>query len=530
MRRSISNAIHLKSLIGVMLLIITFGCAGDQTSLKSDPFFEKWNTLADDSKGHSPSASSKKHDLALQQETTQKTAALIGEEVKTLPGKRINLMMRQADIKAVLRALARSVNINILVKNTLEGDINVDFRDVAWDQAFTGLLRTYGLSYRWEGEILRVMTLEDIEQDLKQKVSIRDTQWVEPLLQPQFIKIDFADAKKLSENLVDFLTKDKNDKPRGTIKVDDHNNALIISAIRDDMDRIMSVIREVDRPTPQVLIKANIVETTKNVARDLGVRWGGWNSGNLGGSESLIATGGAGAPLGGIGSRGFGVNFPAGTGKGDALTGTPLGTLALMFGTIGGNLLELELQALQKDNKLNILSSPSITTLDNQKAYTENGARVPYATLDTSVTPPTRTVKFEDVVLRLEITPHVIDGKKLKMKILVKKDEVDPINALDDGTPFIIKKQTETVLIVHDGETIVISGLTKQTNAAGDAGWPWLKDVPVLGWLFKADNKSESMEEVLIFITPSILQVAGADRHNRSSGKEGEPEKISIQN
>ena len=118
----------------------------------------------------------------------------------------------------------------------------------------------------------------------------------------------------------------------------------------------------------------------------------------------------------------MGVNFPA-----QNLTSTAAGSLGLLFGTIGGNFLEVQLQALQKDNKLNILSSPSITTLDNQKAFTENGERVPFVTLTTSGTggTPTQTTTFEDVVLRLEITPHVIDGKNLKMTILVKKDEVD---------------------------------------------------------------------------------------------------------
>jgi type IV pilus assembly protein PilQ len=114
--------------------------------------------------------------------------------------------------------------------------------------------------------------------------------------------------------------------------------------------------------------------------------------------------------------------------------------------------------------------------------------------------------------MRLEITPHVIDGKNLKMQIKVSKDELDFSRAADMyGNPIINKKLTETSLIVRDGETIVISGLTKETNTAGNAGWPWLKDIPVLGWAFKADSRSEDMEEVLIFITPHILKVASAD-------------------
>ena len=193
--------------------------------------------------------------------------------------------------------------------------------------------------------------------------------------------------------------------------------------------------------------------------------------------------------------------------------------MGLIFGKIGGNLLEIQLQALQQDNKLNILSSPSITTLDNQKAFTENGEKVPYTTIESSGvgSTPTLTTKFEDVVLRLEITPHVIDGKNLKMTISVKKDEVDMSRKSQLGDPYIIKKKTETVLIVQDGETIVISGLTKQRRSDGDAGWPLFKDIPVLGYLFKADSKSDDMEEVLIFITPHILPTTGVDNKSTAA-------------
>jgi len=184
--------------------------------------------------------------------------------------------------------------------------------------------------------------------------------------------------------------------------------------------------------------------------------------------------------------------------------------LGVLFGKVGENLLEVQLQALQKDNKLNILSSPSITTLDNQKAYTENGEKVPYVTTETSGGTTTQTTKFEEVVLRLEITPHVIDGKNLKMEILVKKDEVDMTRRSSMGDPYIIKKETRTELIVQDGETIVISGLTKQTQSGGENGVPWLKDIPILGRAFKSESKGDKKEEVLIFITPHILPVGNS--------------------
>lgn len=469
--------------------------------------------MADESQGHSPSAEARKFDVSTLKTEPESSASLAAAGIRRLPTKSINLTMRQAELRTVLRAMAKSVDLNILVKNDLKGEISVDFRGVPWDQAFTGLLRTHALSYLWEGEVLLVKTVDDIEQDLKRKVQLRDIRWVEPLLQPVVIKVNFANPKKMVETLQEFLTKDKDGKPRGSVRLDEHSNSLIISAIHEDLVRMLGIIEQIDKPTPQILIKANIVETTKNVARDLGVMWGGmWKQG-----DTYITPGGTqgtGSPMSGgytptrgisgISGHGFAADFPiAGIAQ-----AAGVGNLGLLIGKLGGDILEVQLQALQQDNKLNILSSPSITTLDNQKAYTENGERVPYVTreIDSSGR-ETRTVKFEDVVLRLEITPHVIDGKNLKMTILVKKDEVDPLRNVE-GNPYIIKKQTETVLIVENGETIVISGLTKQRIASGDAGWPFLKDIPILGYVFKADSKSDDMEEVLIFITPHILQAA----------------------
>lgn len=498
----------MMSVLGLLAMIFFFGCAGDLQNQRQDAFFDKWSTLAENSQGSSPSVQPRAIDTAAILKNKKVSTSPFADDAggKKLPSEPINLTMRQADLKAVLRAMAKSVGTNILVKNELKGEISVDFRGVPWDNAFTGLLRTYGLSYVWEDNIIRVMTTEDIEQELKRKVQLRDIQWVEPLLEPVVINVNYANSKKLSETLQDLLTKDKDGKPRGSVRVDEHSNSLIISAMREDMMKILPIMEKLDKPTSQILIKANIVETSKGIARDLGIMWGGYNKGtNVSGNDDFIITGGSVSPPASIGGgSGLGMNFPAAV---DATT--PLGSLGLLFGKVGGNFLEVQLQALQKDNKLNILSSPSITTLDNQTAFTENGERVPYVTTETSGNTTTQTTKFEDVLLRLEITPHVIDGQNLKMKILVKKDEVDMTRKSSMGDPYIIKKQTQTELIVKDGETIVISGLTKHTNSAGQGGVPWLKDIPLLGWAFKADSKGDKMEEVLIFITPHILPVGG---------------------
>jgi len=493
-----------------LIMVVTLtGCAGEQKARK-DPFFGKWETLAETARGHSPTSATKKirpEDIVSPDVKGMRPFSEITAEQK-LPRTRISLKMRQADIRAVLRSLARTAGLNILVNNDVKGEITVEFREVSWDQAFRSILDNNGLGYVFEGEIIRVRTAGDIDQELKRKTQAIGAALLEPLLPPFVVRIDFADPKKLMDNLQDFLTKDKDGKARGSIKLDEHSNALIIQAIRDDLDKIMMVIEKIDKPIPQIQIRANIVETTKDTARSLGVQWGGRYNPQVGnhglwvspGTSSSATSSSTTSTADLLNVDGYGVNFPA-----SAVTSSLGGTLGLMFGTIGGNILEMQLSALQTDGKLNILSSPSITTLDNQKAFTENGEKVPYVTTETSNGTTTNTVKFEDAVLRLEITPHVIDGRNLKMKIFVKKDEVDTSRNVD-GNPFIIKKQTETTLIVQDGETIVISGLTKQTQAVSTDGVPGLKDISGLGWLFKNQDKSESMQEVLIFITPTILQ------------------------
>ena len=442
-------------------------------------------------------------------ENAKEVAGKAGKETKGYSGPRIVIDVQDADIKAVLRLLSEQGNVSIVSGDDVKGTVTLKMKDVSWEQALDTILTITGLGKKQVGNVITVMSLEKMKKDEAAQPA------GEPLI-TRVVSIDYNDAKKLTDNIRDFLTKDKDGKPVGSVKVDEHSNSLIIQTTREEMTRLFPLIERIDKPTSQILIKANIVETTKSTARNLGIQWGGVWGQKIGSQGLYVTPGGTGGSttspgsaftgdysptsgVSGISGQGFGVNFPA------ASLGGGTAALGLMFGTIGGNILEVQLSALQKDGKLNILSSPSITTLDNQMAFTENGDIVPYATTETAGGVVTRSIKKEEATLRLEITPHVIDGKNLKMKIVVKKNEVDPTRSVD-GNPYIIKKQTETNLIAQDGETIVISGLTKQTKQDTINGIPWLKDIPILGWLFKGDANNDSMEEVLIFITPAIIK------------------------
>jgi type IV pilus assembly protein PilQ len=496
-------------------------CSNNKKALIKDPFFDQWSLKAEDSLGNSPAPV--KRQIAIPEAVKEGYSLEAGSPVPTrpLPKHPVTIRILKSDIKTILRALARAANQNILIKEEIKGEINLDVKNVPWDQAFRSVMRSRGLSYEWDGSIIRVLSPDDKK--------------AEPLI-TTVVNINYADVKQMRDNLQEFLSKDDKDKTQGSIRVDEHSSSLIIRASRDDISRMIPTIEKIDQPRHQINIKANIVEATKYAGRALGVKWGGSYSNKAGSQNYYITPGGTqgggsgssttlpSAPNSytpsygstGISGQGFASNFPISDNTLNNATG--LGSLGLIFGTIGGNLLEVQLQALEQENLVNILSSPSITCLDNQTAYTENGTRVPYVSVSTSGGVATQEVKFEDAVLRLEITPHVIDDNNLRMKIKVKKDEVDTTNNVQ-GNPYIQKKQTETLLFARDGETIVISGLTKKKKTTDVSGLPWLQSIPVLGYLFKSDEKSDDKEEVLIFITPHILKTRMAQAAN-NNGKE----------
>lgn len=465
------------------------GCAATAEKKQSD-FTEKWTDKAKKSRPHSPPAK--------KQETTEMSEILEGEETETaapapekpLPEQKVTLHLRHAPVPAVLRAMATAANQNILINETVSGTMSVNIENIPWDHAFKGILASEGLTYSWEGDILRIKSMADLKKamemsNLQEQVSRQKAaaQRAGPIVQ-QIIKINYADAEKLSNLLARFLAKDEKEKTPDEIAVDKETNSLVVQASRNELKRIKKMIRHLDKPRSQILIEANIVEATQDTARELGMRWSGRYITSSGSFDDFGIAGQPRQPDESfLGSEGI--------------------SLEAVAGRIGANVLYAHLQALQKDGKLHILSSPSITTMDNQMAFTEHGEKVPFETTDDEGNPE---VEFEQAVLRLEVIPHIIDGKHMKMEIKVKKDQVDFTRTVD-GNPLIRTKQTETSLVVRNGETIVISGLSKQTVTESDKGVPGLKKVPFLGWLFKGLDTSNQMEEFLIFITPTILEV-----------------------
>lgn len=524
--------------VGILAALILSGCTTTQAP-EADPFFEKWRLASEESRGNSPPASEGSYKLdevveikssGLDPESSEAKIldeAVREEAARPLPTQKVTMTMRNTDVNVILRALARSADQNIMMNEGVSGVTNISVTNTPWDQVFKGVLATRGLTYTWEGDIIRVLTIQDMKNEVEMDRVRKDRIYelmqrreLEPLM-TRIIPIKYADAFKLKDNLWKLLTgseqnverTESKDIPVGTglmerggprVLVDEHNNALIVHARKNDMETLLEIVHHLDRPTAQIRIEANIVEATRDTARELGIEWGGlyhrkssknfWITpgANTGGVEGSTVDTAVSPSL-----EGMAANFPA-----DFIEEGGKGlTLGYLGQKVGSYLLDVRLSALQSEGKLNILSSPSITTMDNQMAFTESGEKVPYVSTDDE---GDREVRFENAVLRLEITPNVIDEEHLKMKIIVKKDEVDTSRTVE-GNPFILKKQTETTLIVRDGETIVISGLTRQLDTAVEDGVPGLKDLPVVGGLFRGSSNSGKMEDVLVFITPHIL-------------------------
>jgi len=490
------------TIVGIISLLLVGSCGAPKVE-RQDPFFDDWKARAETSKGYSPAERKplSEQPQVIRPKESPAEAKISEARQKPLPTRTISLKMSNIDVAVVLRALARASDLNIIVSEQVAGKININIAQAPWDQVFLGILRTQGLSYDWEGEIIRIMTADDMEADIKRQARQRELTLTEPPL-TRIVPVRFSSAQRLKDNLEKFLSVDKDGKAIGSILVDEHTNSLIIQAIRNDMASIISVIEQLDQATPQVLIEAFIVEANKDVARELGIQWGGVAKSGSVGSGTGFATGRDNQSLGGNvntavnPSSGTVVDLPA-----QPLSGFEPFALGLVYQNIGDLLLSAQLSALQDQGKLNILSSPSITTLDNQTAFIESGEDIPFQTVEDGEV----NVEFKKAVLSLRVTPHVIDDRTLKMYINVHKDEAD-FSRTVLGNPTILTKNAETNVIQLNGQTIVIGGLNKETTTRSDTGVPYLEDIPGLGYLFKRKGSEDRLEDLLIFITPHILQ------------------------
>ncbi len=606
MRGRVMRKSRWGAVAGLAVVAVCLTVSGCVKKPKKDAFIEHWDVQAQKSEGYSPNPHPRKVEISKAVIAAKKEEKSEARPARPLPKQKVTLRMYDTDLVAVVRAMARAANQNVVLSSSIPGAgggqdkglrINVNVVDAPWDETFQSILSSNGLTWSVEGDIIRVLTLADMEQqnrlkEAKNKMAAEavKAQELEPSVTAR-VEINYAELSKMYATLSTMCGSASTAMPGHEAKPgalpgqtprditptsasddalkmqplsgarrpgqlncavvpDQHSNSIIIQGPQADAEKLVALIEELDKPRPQVKLKAFIVQTDRETAQQLGVQWGGLlknsnfqlspaqagtitsttTTGSTGGNNgSTTTTGGtAGTTMastttaanagnasttstnnmtpifgGGTSGQGFGINNPANltssaTGLGAAGTG-----LNFLFGKIGENVLEAQLTALAEDSKIKILSSPTITTMENLSAFVENGKDIPYVSTSQNGT----NVQFAHATLKLEMLPHVVDGSNLRMKIVVKDDQVDPNqNNWVQGNPPIYKRETQSNLVVEDGDTIVISGLTRDTVTDGESGVPYLRDIPGLGWAFKSKSSDVHREEMLIFITPTILQ------------------------
>jgi type IV pilus assembly protein PilQ len=380
--------------------------------------------------------------------------------------KLISLDFQDADIKSVLRLMAEYGNISIVSGEDVKGNVTLTIKNVSWEQALDTILDVNGLAKKHLGDVISVMTLEKKKKDEGDKVKAQEEQ-------QKAEDQRRARGQKLAED-------------KGLLK--------------------------------QILIEAKIVEASEDFIRNLGVQWGiGSNQSASGGDYGLGIAGGSNTLAARQYSQSYpaqitgytattpvqmaAVNFPS------ALT-TASPTLGVVFGGAAA-FLEVQLAALETNTTGKVISAPKVVTMDNVKATIKQGAEVPYITPASGTSPA--TVSFKEALLKLEVRPKITDEGKISMEIKASNDVPDwaKANLNPQGNPPINKSEIESTVVVRDGDTVVIGGVLKTQDDNTVSGLPWLQKIPVLGWLFKSDSTVKQKRQLLIFVTPKILQGSG---------------------
>jgi type IV pilus assembly protein PilQ len=422
---------------------------------------------------------------------------------KQYSGKRINLTIKDADIQDVLSFLAREGGTNIVATDDVQGKVSFHLENIPWDLAFDMILKAKGLDYVKEGDVYRVAPLETIQKEYDILLEKKKKMAALKQLVVRLITVNYADGQELVKRAKNLISE------KGSVDLDGRTNTLIVKDIEEHVLAIEDLVRRLDTQTPQVLIEARIVEASSNFTEEVGVQWGG----NLGfgsayGNQTGLVfpnviglSGGSdspNSPTGGLAadSPGFAVNLPAAVGAGSG------GSLGLTLGSIGGSAnLSLRLSAAEEQGSVKIVSAPKVSTLDNTTASIQQGVSIPISVVSAQGV----NTQFFNALLKLDVTPHVTQDGNIAVKINVSKNEPDFGQTGANGNPTIRKKEANTELLIKDGDTTVIGGI--YTRATSDK-WkkvPFFADLPLFGPLFRNHGTQDQKSELLIFLTPRII-------------------------
>lgn len=424
---------------------------------------------------------------------TEQQETLEGETEYT--GDPISLDFQDVPVRQVLQIIAQVNGFNLVTTDTVSGNVTISLSGVPWDQALDMILRVKGLDKRLEGNILLIAPAEELAaretQALQSKKQVSD---LAPLHTVN-IPINYAKAAALATILKSaeggILSE------RGGVTVDDRTNTLLLRDTLASIDEARKMINVLDVPVKQVLIESRMVTVLDNVDEQLGVRWGFSDrqddngvSGSLEGADTI-----AGGVVPTIGDR-LNVNLPVAS-TAAASIGFQVASL------VDGTILDLELSALESENKGEIIASPRITVANQHEAYIEQGTEIPFVQATSS---GATAVEFKKAVLSLKVTPHITPDNRIILDLVVTQDTRGETVSTSTGDAVAIDTQEiKTQVLVENGETIVLGGIFQQTSSDGVNKVPLFGDLPLVGALFRNTSQIQQKRELLIFVTPKIV-------------------------
>jgi len=427
----------------------------------------------------------KENELSAELSPASETSPKVRDTGRGYKGRKVTLEFADAEVRKIFQLLSEVSNKNFVLGDDVAGTISIKLVNVPWDQALDIILDTKNLDKREDGNIIiikgkgKFKSQAEEEQELKKAL----TKAIE--LRAEIFSINYADIASIVTQLANLKTD------RGTIAQDTRTNKIIVKDIPQVLDEMRKLIVQLDVPEKQVMIESRIVEATSTFTRSLGVNWGVHYRD---GSASFLGINQLDTSFGGQAST---------AAPTAGLNGQSGGAMGISFGTLTSNIsLDLRLNAAASAGLIKIVSTPKIATLNNKTAKITQGQQVPF----TSSTSDKVETKFVEAALALEVTPHINANGTIGLKIDAKNDSVGQVPAGSNGTaPAINKKQATTEMLLRDGETTVIGGIFVDSDNESDDGVPYLMDIPFLGKLFKSNNKTKVKTELLIFITPRIL-------------------------
>ncbi|MCZ7584108.1 MAG: type IV pilus secretin PilQ [Deltaproteobacteria bacterium] len=434
-------------------------------------------------------------------------------------GKKISMDYQDAEVKSVLRVLSEVSGMNIIAGDDVAGKVTIKLENVPWDQALDVILKTKKLGMVQEGNIIRVAPAVSLQAEDTQRLAAEQSKLMLEELVLEMVPVSYANADDLKQSVQSVLSS------RGTVVVDERTNVLVIKDVKTTLEQAKKLIINLDTQTPQVQIMARIVEANTDFTRELGVKWGGIYyadaaHGNptgltfpnsvrvsganatgeqIGGTTTGQQVGGtaAGSTIPSIPNANYVVNLPAPIGLGAG------GGVGITMGSVNDVVsLDLQLSAMETRGEGKVISQPKVVTLDNKEASITQGVSIPFQIRQQGET----SLSFIEANLNLTVTPHVTNDKSIVMVIQIAKNAPNTAIPTSTGDPAIDKKEAKTETLVRNGETAVIGGIFASEESRTELSVPWLSRIPILGFFFRDRKQTNKRTELLIFITPRIVQ------------------------